>query len=473
MTNIKTTLPDVNIGITDGGLGRIPSLGIGNTILIGTSVIATEKPIRIRNRKDIAKLGEGILSDELKDLCDVATPPQLYAYSILPDIMLSPKVKKEGSTQETKLPTVEGESQTAWEATFTIISEGGPNVATFEWTLEGIKKEAQTISTDKKFIIGETGVSITFKDNYMAGDSFTVFTQGKPKVSDAKWLEAIENVSKFRLDVEFITIVNPVSQVVLAGFAKMLEDLSLAPHHYYLWGLACREGLIAYGGDIEAYLKTLESEIKNYRSKRLAVVAIEAKVISQAKEKYKVPIGALAGFISSKSVAQGLNEFANSALPTFTGVYPENIDQSVQKDLADMGYLCFRTVHNLEGVFITDPRTTEEITSDYYRIENMRVANKACQKVRTATLPFINSQLQTDSQGRLQNVGVIRMTAESGLKSMQGNGDLSDFRVLIDEYQDVLSSEVLEMEIKIVPMTYLKWLSITMGYENPNTNAGV
>lgn len=472
MPDIRNTLPDVNITVNDGGLGRMPALGIGNTVLIGTSTIQTDKPLRIRNKKDALKLGEGILTEEVMDLCDVATPPALWAYSIAPDVLLSPKSKTEGSTEKDKLPTITGSSQIAWEATFLITQDGGPNVATFSYSLNGVEQGENTIPTNKQFAIGSTGVTITFKDNYSAGDSFTVYTEGKPELSDAKYLEAIEKVTKFRLDVEFITLVNPASKVVLAGFASILEELSKGPHHYFLWGLACREGLIASGGDVDAYLATLENEIKDYRSKRLAVVAMEARVISGATEKVKVPIGALAGFISTKNVAQGLNEVANSALPNFTDIYPENLDQSVQVDLVKLGYICFRTIHNIKGVFISDPRTTMEETSDYYRIERIRVMNKACVKVRIATVSFINSQLIVNKQGQLQNVGIIRVTAESALLDMQRAGDLSEGTVTIDEYQDVLSTDVLEMEIKLIPLGYLKWLSINMSYENPNFTMG-
>lgn len=458
---------NVKIVWGDGGTGRTVSQSRGGLVFVGTSTIPTTEPVQIRSKKDLPTLlGKGILTEELEDYLTVVNPSKLYAMSILPDVLLDPSVKSEGSTEESKLPALEGQSQTVWEAKFIIVTAGAPNVATFNWEFNGIEQEEETIPLDKKFEISGTGITLTFKDLYEAGDSFTIYTEGKPKVSDAKMTETIEKVVKARLDVEAIVVTNPLSKIALVGFKTILEKIAEDVKPCYYLGVAPKEGILAQASGIEDYIKTLVEEVKNYRSNRLVVLPFEALVISESAEKVKVPVGLFMARFSSIEISQAPNEVGLGGMSNFLSPYPKDIEDSITLELATAGFVVWQEIFGADGVFPVSPRTTIDEISDYYRFERTRIMNFTSTGLRKTLLPYLNTRIYSRPDGTLDSTSISMIEAKTNqfLDTLVNDGTITKYSVEIDKAQNVVSTGKLEIQVRILPPGYSEFILVDLGF---------
>ena len=118
------------------------------------------------------------------------------------------------------------------------------------------------------------------------------------------------------------------------------------------------------------------------------------------------------------------------------------------------------------NTFHMDSFTSTAVTSDYSTIENNRTIDKATRGVRTFVLPSLNSPLTINEDGTLaeETIQNFKAAAESPLESMEIDGEVSAFEVLIDPAQNVLSTSKLVITIKIIPRGVARFIEINIGF---------
>lgn len=117
--------------------------------------------------------------------------------------------------------------------------------------------------------------------------------------------------------------------------------------------------------------------------------------------------------------------------------------------------------------YFNDSHTCDVATSDYAFIENVRTIDKACRGVRAKLLPYLNSPLKVDAEtGKLDSpmVAFLETTAGKALEEMEAAGELSGYRVEIDQEQNVISTSNLEIIIKNVPMGVMRKVNVKIGF---------
>ena len=183
-------------------------------------------------------------------------------------------------------------------------------------------------------------------------------------------------------------------------------------------------------------------------------------------------VGNALGMLSKVSVHESIAWVAKCPsgveTPAFMdGTLLKDVDAGVVTGLNDKRFIFLRTFGGLQGSFYNDSFTMDIGTSDYNAIERVRTMDKACRGVRTYLLPHLSSPLYVDAaSGKLRQdtVAVLTDVANMALEQMERDGELSGWRVLIDPAQNVLSSSVVEIVIKNVPVGVMRRIRVKIGF---------
>lgn len=203
-----------------------------------------------------------------------------------------------------------------------------------------------------------------------------------------------------------------------------------------------------------------------------ATLFAEAKVNNTIK-KSLTSIGLVLGLVSRAKVHESISwvrKFPTGiSIPAFSdGTLLNAVDKAVIEGLDNQGrYIFFTTYSGINGTYINDSHTMDEVISDYSMIENVRTMDKAVRNIRTYLLPELGSSLYLDAEtGKLQThtVNYFQTIAGKALEDMEKAGEISGYSVEIDPEQDVLSTSELKIVIKKVGVGVLRHIKINIGY---------
>lgn len=149
-----------------------------------------------------------------------------------------------------------------------------------------------------------------------------------------------------------------------------------------------------------------------------------------------------------------------------------NVTDAQRNTLNTLGYIFFRPITGLSGVYINDDHTAAPIESDYGALLRGRVIDKAARIAYRVYVRELNDDVELDSQGRLATAVVKNL--EGIIESAIGTemaGEISAVDAYIDPEQNILSTDELKVEVNIVPRGVAKRISVTLAYANPLANA--
>lgn len=135
-------------------------------------------------------------------------------------------------------------------------------------------------------------------------------------------------------------------------------------------------------------------------------------------------------------------------------------------ELDTKGYIAIGNYSGYAGYFLTDSHTAIESASDYSRVENNRVWNKAARTLRSALLPLVKSSVLRDA-----NTGVIASVAvkhlegvgNAALEQMTAAGEISGGQTIIDPEQTLLNDTPLQVKAEVVFNGILHSIEIDLG----------
>lgn len=138
--------------------------------------------------------------------------------------------------------------------------------------------------------------------------------------------------------------------------------------------------------------------------------------------------------------------FGNIALADWT--------LSAQNAFYDKGYVALRVFANTSGVYGTQSFTCAKSTSDYIRSELNEVYNKAYRGIYAAYVPFINKKFKLTSDGYIpgDEVKDLERIGNKVFGAMNNADEISDGKTYIDPKQAIVTSRVLQVKFKMVPM---------------------
>ncbi len=139
----------------------------------------------------------------------------------------------------------------------------------------------------------------------------------------------------------------------------------------------------------------------------------------------------------------------------------------------DKGYLTLRQYVNVGGFFYTDDPTATSNTDDYSSIARGRVIDKALTLTYITYIEEVNEEVEINDDGTI-DAGYIK-ALQSNIENVIGQAmtakkEISAVKCTINPAQNVLSTNKIEIDLKITPVGYAKEILVRLGFSNPALN---
>lgn len=138
--------------------------------------------------------------------------------------------------------------------------------------------------------------------------------------------------------------------------------------------------------------------------------------------------------------------------------------------IASRGYITWCTYPNVAGYFFSGDDTCSTTTDDYHFLSRGRVIDKAQILAYTTFVQEVDDEVPVNEDGTL-DAGFCKWLGQQIVNqinnTMTVNKEISSVECIIDPAQNILSSNVLNVILRIVPVGYATNIQIDLGFDNP------
>jgi hypothetical protein len=463
------SLPGVSINVQDGNLGVLPALGEGVHVKIG---VAQQGPVNqvqaITSTKQAKEVfGGGPLPEAIA--VAIAQGAGLV-YAVRANASVAGTI---GTVQKTGTGTgnlsAAGSPNDAYEVVVKITRAGNRGTAAFVYSLDGDTYSPEiAVPSGGTYALPGTGITLTFTNgasgtSFEVGDTYT-FTTTAPAYSLADLNAAIDALfAQAQLRYQFVHVVGAATPTVAAAVDARMGEAAQA--HRYIWAMLEAQDLSD---------NDLRTAWASFASVRVGVGVGYAEVASPLTGRvHRRPIAWLwAGRRAARPAQEDVGRVASGPL---VGVVKLHRDEYVTPGLDEARFTTARTYPAYAGHFLTQGRIMAPPGSDFELDQYRSVMDLACTVAYQAGLRFVNESIQVDpATGGIADrdakkvEAYIRGMLTTALKGkVSEDGGQPAVRVTVDRTENILSSRRLPVEIAIVPLGYAKYISATIGFENP------
>lgn len=186
-------------------------------------------------------------------------------------------------------------------------------------------------------------------------------------------------------------------------------------------------------------------------------------------------IGAMLGAISLANVQEDIawvgkfnlsNSFELETLAFANGVLYADQTKTLLDQLNDFRFVFLLKQRAIAGSYFNDSHNACVVSSDYAYIENNRVINKAIRFLDVALTPYLNSNIDLNSDGTISDLSIEVFTSACNveLESMKRNNNISDYSVSINSAQNVLSTGLLTIGVVLIPKGVARNINVNIGF---------
>lgn len=153
-----------------------------------------------------------------------------------------------------------------------------------------------------------------------------------------------------------------------------------------------------------------------------------------------------------------------------TGVSAADHDEAAHGGACDTANVTTaRTFPRHAGVYLTNARILKASGSDFEFWQHRRVMNAACAAADDALFTLLSSSVQVDTAtGHITESAATAVEAvcQSAINDRVGKY-VSGTSVTVDRTTNVLSTKSISIAVSIVPLGYLKAITVEIGFSNP------
>lgn len=454
-------LPDVNVNIQDGALGVLLPSNDGASLKIGVASSGTVNTIysltTLKQVKDT--FGGGPLAEALATHISMSGKP-VYAVRVNASVAgtigaitksraLSPTITAAGTVVD------------AFEVIVKIAGAGDLGVATFQYTLDGGDNySAETVvPSGGTFLLPTTGVTVTFPaGSYQVNDTYT-FSTVAPAYTMSDLNAAIDVVLADKREWGFMHVVGAASPTIFAGVATRLAEATSVFRYAF--------AVLEAADDTDA---NLISAYGNSNDVRIGVVAGYVEQLSPltGRSHKRSAAWTYCGRLAAIPPQEDPGRVLSGSLPSITALYR---DEFANPGLDAARFTTLRTIIGRSGYWVTNGKLMAPEGSDYDLVQNRRVMDKSCRVARNAALQFLNDNVAVDpATGYIleQEAQAIEAFIRAQLiAAVISNGNASDVQVIVKRDNNILSDRTLYVTIRVLPVAYLKFIEIDIGFRNP------
>lgn len=186
-------------------------------------------------------------------------------------------------------------------------------------------------------------------------------------------------------------------------------------------------------------------------------------------------LGATIGAISAAAVNESIawiqkfnisNGIENDTVAFANGTLYSATSVNLINQLNTYRYLFLTNRIGITGSFFNDNHTAITFSSDYAYINDNRVIDKAIRGVYAGMLPALNSPLLLNSDGTLTDIAAagLEVLGTVALDDMLRNGELSDYRLVIDQTTSVQTTSKVFVTITLIGVGVARNIEVKIGY---------
>ena len=282
------------------------------------------------------------------------------------------------------------------------------------------------------------------------------------------WGAAADQLLESRRRFEWISVAGVTDSDQWAAMAGKAQT-ALTTHHRFL-GFRAQARQPTSGETTAAWVQALAgTERGETADGRVQVYAgwlrVADPITGEVETRGLGDIGA--GWSARRRPHEPVDAVMYGALPGAVALSPADLTSAQVSTLADAGYTAARTYPGERGIYIAEGRTLAGATSDYRTEERRRVMDRACRLIYERQWRHLNSAVQIDQAGRMVGIRTFERASQQPLDEMARRQEISSGQVVIDPIQDILATETITTEVRIVPLGKLRTIVTTVSFRNP------
>lgn len=454
-------LPDVNLTIQDGALGVLLPSNDGASLKFGVATSGTVNTIyaltTLKQVKDT--FGSGPLAEALATHIALSGKP-VYGVRVNASVAGTIGTITKGRALAPTI-TAAGTVLDAFQVQLEVLATGALGAATFKYSLDGGDNySAETVvPSGGTFVLPNTGVTLTFPSGtYEDGDTYS-FDTVAPAYSLSDLNAAIDVVLADKREWGFMHVVGAASSTIFAGVATRLAEATSVFRYAF--------AVLEAADDTDANLITAYS---NSADSRVGVVAGYVEQVSPLTGRVHKRSAAWAycGRLAAIPPQQDPGRVLTGALPGINSLYR---DEFATPGLDSARFTTLRTIIGRAGYWVTNGRLMAAEGSDYDLVQNRRVMDKACRVARNAALQFLNDNVLVDpATGYISEIEAQKIEAFISAQlaaSLVTTGNATDVQAIVRRDNNILSDRTLYVSIRVLPVAYVKYIEIDIGFRNP------
>lgn len=463
-------IPYVDVNILDFQLGIVLPLAEGESVKMGVSSLGTINTIYSANKPQSAKdqLGVGPLVEA--SAYHINTSKRTTYMMPLNASVAGTNGAITKSNGSGPTVTVAGAPRDAYQFIIKFTKTGILGTAVFQFSQDNgdVFTGDITLPSGGSYLLGTTNVTATFPaGTYTLGDTYS-WTATAPYYSLTDLANGMTPLLADKSKQwEFVHVVgSPATVAAAASLMAALDTHMSTAEGQYRFVHAIHEVPDDTDTNILAAFTTT--------SKRVSPCAGSCELVS--------PIGSniyqrnsswpYAARLSSIEISEDAAWVGRGPLTGVTKLYR---DENATPALDAAGFVTLRTWDGAAGFFVSNPRIMAPLGSDFWLAQYRRIMDRACAVDRNAMLKYSSAKIKVDAKtGFILAYIADAIDDDCGgqLKSsLVRPGHATSATSLIARDQNLLSVPTLITEVRVVPPTYPKGITINIGFRNPALSA--
>ncbi|WP_025143057.1 DUF2586 family protein [Pedobacter jeongneungensis] len=187
-------------------------------------------------------------------------------------------------------------------------------------------------------------------------------------------------------------------------------------------------------------------------------------------------VGLALGRLAKTPVQRNLGRVADGAVENLTAYFTNGEKVESQQDAWDAvynkGYIFLRSFVSKSGYYFSDDLTLTSETDDFNSLARGLVLDKAIILAYASLVNNLLDEVEVAASGAIHPAVVKswQSQVENALNTMVAAGNLSNVEVYIDENQNILSTGIMQVVIKLQPVGYAKQITVNIGFTTTINN---
>jgi hypothetical protein len=143
------------------------------------------------------------------------------------------------------------------------------------------------------------------------------------------------------------------------------------------------------------------------------------------------------------------------------------IGSAILTTLDNYALTFMRTLNGYPGTYIMNSRTATVAKTAYSKVELQRTIDKIYRGIYVDIAPWLSRRLTVQKgTGYLaySTAVEIESSAENTPKLMKANNDISDYKVIVNPFVNVVASNSITITVNILPSPVLEWITVNLSY---------